>query len=323
MDHWVRAELVLLTQAPTANVWVGRRWMLHMLYFHQGSANNTSSLAKYPDLEPVNKRWAGFCSCHPHKRHRRLWIGAIFIGGIGPLCLALPLFSSGGHRVFFFFLSFLSQCKHWYAAKLSAPHGGCYWLDSLFGGHTSLLTLRKVAGALNKAAFFPCFFSPPHDCWQKRESEVGTMYSFLKMWSHNFLSLLSSLCHLCNQINLSNFRPINVNGLYREERGGVWQQDLSGSTCACEPAALIIVTSVASTSPCRRSSGPKNFTYCCAWKRRPDSGVENKNHSACCVVEWVCWDKSEMRRNGQEHVERKTSDREFWVLDLVSDWVLD
>lgn len=48
------------------------------------------------------------------------------------------------------------------------------------------------------------------------------MYSFLKMDDVKFgFPAQFSRSHLCNQIHLSNFRPINVNGLYgggEEER---------------------------------------------------------------------------------------------------------
>lgn len=131
---------------------------------------------------------------------------------------------------------------------------------------------------------FHVFFPLSPQPLAKREPGGWTMYSFLKMWSHNFVSLHSFLCHLCNQIDLSNFRPINVNGLRGGERGGVWLQGLSGSTCASEPAAPIIVTSVASASPCRRSSGPENFAYRCAGRGGPSGGVQNKNRGGRCAV---------------------------------------
>lgn len=131
-----------------------------------------------------------FCYCHPHKGHRRLWIGVIFTVFSGEQRSSLfdtPSFFPVGGTEFSFFL-FLSQCKHHNTAKLSALHRGCYWLHSLFGAHTSLLILRKVTCALNKAGFFIVFFFQTHNCWQHGESEVGQCIVFPKCGAITFFA---------------------------------------------------------------------------------------------------------------------------------------
>lgn len=120
-------------------------------------ANNTSSIAKEPHLETVTQRWTDFCSGRPHKEHRRPWIGEIF-----------TVFSEGQRSSLLNTPSFfLSQCKHHNTCKVVSATLRLLLTRCIV--LCALLTLRKVAAALNKAAVQ--FFSlQTRDRWQNGPS---------------------------------------------------------------------------------------------------------------------------------------------------------
>lgn len=138
--------------------------------------------------------------------------------------LNTPSFSSRGHRVVFFFSFSQSMQISQRCRIVSATLGLLLTRFIVWRSHFLADSERSGLCFKQSSCFFLFMFFFPSEPTTAGKKRAGgwTMYSFLKMWSHNFVSLHSFLCHLCNQIDLSNFRPINVNGLRGGERGGVW-----------------------------------------------------------------------------------------------------